>query len=259
MPTAYSAGTGARRSAVPALICLAGLVAATLSGCDAESGSVLSSRDSAGSPGSARQVTVVGTGSVQGIPDALTTDVNIEFIAPDVSTAMNLTGERQQELINALVDAGVERSDIKTTAVSLQPQYSSDTSGTATISGYRASNSISIKIREVDSASTALALIVSTGGDATRINGVRLSIDNDSQLVRDARARAFDDARARAEQYAELSGLKLGKVISIAEAIGDTGPPAAVPMPRSAMAAPVPIEPGEQTVSFSVTAVWQLS
>jgi uncharacterized protein YggE len=102
-----------------------------------------------------------------------------------------------------------------------------------------------------------LAVIVGTGGDATRINSVSYSIADDSQLVKDARARAFQDAKNRAEQYAQLSGLKLGKVISISEASGAaaTMPPAP---PRGGIAESVPLEPGQQTVRFSVTAVWEL-
>jgi uncharacterized protein YggE len=109
----------------------------------------------------------------------------------------------------------------------------------------------------VSTASRVLALIVSTGGDATRIGSVKFSIEDDSQLVRDARTRAFDDAKARAQQYAQLSGLKLGSVISISEAGASTPPP--TPMPRPAMAEAVPVEPGQQTVGFSVTVVWELA
>ncbi len=83
------------------------------------------------------------------------------------------------------------------------------------------------------------------------------SIEDDSQLVTDARSRAFEDARNRAEQYAELSGLELGDVISISETGEQSTPPSPTPMPR-AMAADVPLSPGEQTVSFSVTVVWEL-
>ena len=157
-------------------------------------------------------------------------------------------------MINALVNAGVDRKDISTSQVSLQPQYAQD--GTAIV-GYRASNSIDVKIRKLDSASQALTLIVSNGGDATRINSVNYSIEDDSQLVRDARARAFEDAKSRAEQYAQLSGLNLGKVISISEA-GASTPPTPLPMPRAAMEA-VPLEPGQQTVGFSVTVIWELT
>jgi uncharacterized protein len=199
-----------------------------------------------------RQVTVVGTGQVQGTPDTLTVDLSIEAAAPDVSTAMNESSNRARAVIDALTNiAKVDRKDISTSSVSLQPQQGPDGS---TIIGYRARNSITVKIRDVGSASRTLALIVSVGGDAARINSVNYSIDDDSQLVNDARAGAFDDAKARAEQYAQLSGLELGDIISISEA-GQAPSPA--PMPRAA-AEPVPLEPGQQKVSFSVTVVWEL-
>jgi uncharacterized protein YggE len=201
-----------------------------------------------------REVTVVGSGQVQGVPDTLTADVGIEFTAPDVTAAMNQTNDRQQAVINAVAGAGVDRKNISTTEVNLQPQY--DNVG-GTITGYRAGNSIRVKIHPADSASHVLAVIVGAGGDATRINSVSYSIADDSQLVKDARARAFQDAKNRAEQYAQLSGLQLGKIISISEASGATAP-APPPLRGGAMPSAVPLEPGQQTVSFSVTAVWQL-
>jgi len=222
-----------------------GLTVGVLAGCDSHGGRV---------GDNPRQVTVVGSGQVQGVPDTLTADVGIEFTAPDVTTAMNQTNDRQQAVINALTGAGVDRKDISTTEVSLQPEY--DSSGGA-VTGYRAGNSIRVKIHPADSASHVLAVIVGAGGDATRINSVSYSIADDSQLVKDARARAFQDAKNRAEQYAQLSGLKLGKVISISEASGgaSTVPPAP---PRGGAVENVPLEPGQQTVSFSVTVVWEL-
>jgi uncharacterized protein YggE len=216
------------------------LVVSALSGCDSDR--------SAANP---RQVTVVGTGEVQGTPDTLTADVAVEFTAPDVTTAMDRTDQRQQAVINALTGSGVDSKDISTVNVTLQPQYEG---GTGTITGYRAANTIRVKIRKTDAASHLLAVIVNTGGDATRIDSVSYSIEDDSKLVKDARARAFHDAEDRAGQYAQLAGLHLGKVISISEAPGG----APVPAPRAGMATNVPLQPGQQTVSFAVTAVWAL-
>ncbi|MGO8771603.1 MAG: SIMPL domain-containing protein [Mycobacterium sp.] len=226
----------------------AGLAIAAVSACDSHS--------PASPPGAnPRQVTVVGTGQVQGAPDTLTANVSIEFTAPDVTAAMNQTNDRQQAVINALVGSGIDRKDIRTTEVTLQPQYSNPgPTGTAAISGYRATNAIEVKIHPPDAASQTLALIVSTGGDATRISSVSYSIADDSQLVKDARARAFDDAKNRADQYAQLSGLRLGKVLSISEASGSMPPVGGAPRGM----ATVPLEPGQQTVSFSVTAIWEL-
>lgn len=232
------------------VIAVAGLAAATVAACDATSGPAASGSTET------RQVTVIGNGKVQGVPDTLTADVAMESIAPDVSGALNQSSQRQQAVIDAVVGSGVDRNDIATTQVSVQPQFAADGAANA-ITGYRASNAIQVKIRDIGQASRTLALIASTGGDATRINSVAYSIEDDSALVRDARARAFGDARSRADQYAELSGLTLGKVISISEQSGST-PPRPTPMPRAAMEA-VPLEPGQQTVDLAVTVVWELT
>jgi hypothetical protein len=235
------------RARLPLRIALAlGLAAAVSSACDSHSERV---------GNNTRQVTVVGSGQVQGVPDTLTADVGIEFTAPDATAAMNHSNDRQQAVINALAGAGVDRKDISTTEVGLQPQYDRSS---GSITGYRADNSIRVKIHPADAASHVLAIIVGTGGDATRVNSVSYSIADDSQLVKDARARAFQDAKDRAGQYAQLSGLKLGKVISISEASGAASTMAPAPPRGGAMPSNVPLEPGQQTVSFSVTAVWEL-
>ena len=226
----------------------AGMTAAVLTGCDAKSTPTL--EPSAES----RQVTVVGEGQVQGTPDTLTINASMEFLGSDATTAMNQTNERQQAVIDGLTGLGIDSSDIATTAADLQPQYGSDSTS---ISSYRATNSINVKVRDLEKASDTIGLIVSTGGNATRINSISYSIEDDSQLVRDARARAFEDAKDRAGQYAELSGLGLGKVISISESGGPV-PPVPIQAPR-AMEAAVPLEPGQQTVGFSVTVIWELT
>ncbi|HEY9263996.1 MAG TPA: SIMPL domain-containing protein [Mycobacterium sp.] len=226
----------------------AGIAAAALTSCDSQAGPTLSP------DADTRQVTVVGAGQVQGTPDTLTVNASMEFLAPDATAAMNQTNDRQRAVIDALVAAGIERNDLATTQADLQPQYNSDSTS---ISAYRATNSINVTIRDLDLASDAIGMIVSTGGNATRINSISYSIEDDSQLVRDARARAFEDAKDRADQYAQLSGLNLGKVISISESAGPT-PPQPMQAPR-AMEAAVPLEPGQQTVGFSVTVIWELS
>jgi uncharacterized protein YggE len=237
------------------VLATAGMVVAGLAACDTSSKagpSVIPTADP-----DTRQVTVVGSGEVQGRPDTLTAQISIEATAPDVTAAMNQTSDRMQAVINALVNSGIDKNDIATTNVTLQPQYGGGDS--PSIIAYQASNSVTVKIRNLNTASQTLGLIGTTGGDATRITSVSYAIDDDSQLVRDARTRAFDDAKDRAEQYAQLAGLTLGDVISISESAGTTPPtPTPTPMPRAAMEA-VPLEPGQQTVSFSVTAIWELT
>ncbi len=250
MPIAARARLANRLIALAA----AGILAAGLTACDAKSSSGPSLVPTADP--NTRQVTVVGSGEVQGRPDTLTADVSIEATAPDVTAAMNQTSGKMQDVINALVGSGIDKNDIATTNVTLQPQYGGG--DRPTIIAYQASNSITVTIRNLDNASQTLGLIGTTGGDATRISSVSYAIDDDSQLVKDARTRAFDDAKDRAEQYAQLAGLTLGDVISISESAGTTPPSPPTPMPRAAMEA-VPLEPGQQTISFSVTVIWELT
>src|SRR5271156_575226 len=154
MSIARSAPRFVRRSIA---LVAAGLAVAALSACDKHN-----PPQTGANP---RQVTVIGSGQVHGVPDTLTADVGIEFTAPDVTAAMNQTNDRQQAVINELVGAGIDRKDISTTEVTLQPQYSNpEPNGITTITGYRATNAIQVKIHPTDAASRMLALIVGTGG-----------------------------------------------------------------------------------------------
>ena len=112
MPIAARAKTPTRLVA----LAVAALAAVTLSACDSSSGPASTDDD-------VRQVTVVGAGQVQGTPDLLTVNTSIEAIAPDVTAAMNQTSERQTAVINALAGSGIDRNDISTSQVSLQPQF----------------------------------------------------------------------------------------------------------------------------------------
>jgi uncharacterized protein YggE len=199
-------------------------------------------------------VTVVGSGQAQGAPDTVTADVGIEVVAPDVTAAMNQANQRQQAVIDALNRRGLDSRDIRTENQNGENQNGENSA----VTGYRASNTITVTIRDLAAAPGTLATVVDAGGNATRINSVTYSIRDDSQLLRDARAEAFADAKNRATQYADLSGLSLGSVISISEA-PESNPPRSISAAPEYKAADIPLQPGEQTVSFSVTAVWELT
>jgi len=216
--------------------------AALLSGCGSSS-----------SPDPHRVVTVIGSGQVQGAPDTLNSDLGVEVIAPDVSTAISTANTQAKAVIDAMVAAGARREDIRTTDVSVQPQYGTD----QTITGYRAGNTVHLVVRDLPKASAILGAATQAGGNDTRVNSVSFALDDDSKLLADARARAFADAKARAEQYAVLSGLKLGSVKTINETSSGANTPS--PKARDQLAAPdIPLEPGTQTVAFTVTVKWEL-
>lgn len=232
------------------VLAAAGLVVAGVAACEARPAATpLPGEDNV------RKVTVVGSGEVQGTPDTGTINASIVFQSPDAVTATNQTNERMAQVIDAVKGQGVADADISTVAVEVSPQYGEN----STITGYQATNAISVKVRDVNAAGPTVAAIQTTGGNAARINSVSFSIEDDSQFVKDARARAFEDAKARAQQYAELSGLTLGQVISISETGADTPPPTPMPRYGALEASAPPLQPGQQTVGFSVTVVWELT
>ncbi|MBF6211221.1 SIMPL domain-containing protein [Nocardia puris] len=201
----------------------------------------------------AREVTVVGTGEVRGAPDILTADLGVEVTADNVSTAIGRANERASAMTDAVVAAGVPREDITTTDVTITPVYAPDGDG-RTVTGYRAANSVRVVVRDLPKASAVLDAAVAAGGDETRLRSVSFDLDDDSQLLADARTRAFEDARARAQQYADLSGDDLKDVITITEST--SGDP--VRPERGAAADSFALEPGTRTVTFTVTVTWGL-
>ncbi|PWD41878.1 hypothetical protein ACN93_17320 [Gordonia paraffinivorans] len=207
-----------------------------------------------------RSVTVVGTGQVSGVPDTLRADIGVESTARDVTTALNETSAKVTAVTDAVVAAGVERKDIATRQVSVSPQYSSPApGGSSQISGYVATNSVRITIRDISKASQVLAAAATAGGDATRISNVSFAIDDNSGLLDQAREEAFDDARSSAEQYASLAGDSLGKVLTIkGTTSGQEQPASPGAYDRGVAAAPVPLEPGEQELTFTVTVTFAL-
>jgi uncharacterized protein len=205
------------------------------------------------------EVTVVGTGEVQGTPDVMNASVGIEATAKDVSGAVSAMNERAQAMIDALGGAGVAKEDIKTSELSIQPEYSNpgQAGGTAVISGYKATNTVRIVVRDLSKASEILDKAVKAGGDNARLGNISFDIKDDTELLKQARERAFNDAKSRAEQYAQLSGESLGSVIVISEVGGNTPSPS--PLSQEKSVADFAIEPGQQTVSFQVTVKWGLN
>ncbi|GGF92271.1 hypothetical protein GCM10007304_02750 [Rhodococcoides trifolii] len=204
-------------------------------------------------------MSVNGLGEVQGTPDTLTTQIGVEAVATDVTAAIEQANTAVTSVTDAIVAAGVDRSDVQTQQVSIDPQYSGGFSGdTSEISGYRATNTLRVTVRDLSKASSVLGDATTAGGNATRVSGVSFRIDDNSALVADARSRAFADARDRAEQYATLSGGELGGVLSITENITGQEQPMTL-SDRSSASSAVPIEPGQQTVGVSVAVEWALN
>lgn len=217
-------------------------------------GAVTACGSSSTSNDSPREITAVGTGDASGKPDVLTVELAVQHQAGDVTTALNDASASAQKVIDAAGANGVDKKDVATANVRVNPRYGTDRQ----ITSYEATQSLTLKVRKLETASKLLGDLATAGGDATRISSVGFDIENDSALKATARDKAFAEAKSRAEQYAKLSGGKLGEVRTVTE--GAAGRPTVTRQfdaPTTASA--VPIETGEQSLTVTVTVVFALS
>ncbi|MBW3667367.1 MAG: SIMPL domain-containing protein [Actinobacteria bacterium] len=196
-------------------------------------------------------VSVSGTGEVTGTPDTLTIDLGVSVLADTVADATTQAAERADALIEALVSGGVEREDITTTNFSIFPEY--DYRGQEErLTGYRVNNTVRAEIRDIAAAGDLIDQAVAAAEDTATVHGLSFSTEDDAELVEAARAAAWEDARAKAEQLASLSGQTLGRAIAITETMTSTPPP--IPYFEesyagdAALERATPIEPGSETV-----------
>lgn len=200
-------------------------------------------------------VSVSGTGEVTGAPDTLTIDLGVSVLAETVAEATTRASERAEALIEALVSGGVDRDDITTTNYSIFPEYDFRTNQEQRLIGYRVNNTVRAKIHDIATAGDIIDSAVAAAGDEATVSGLSFSIEDDAGLVEAARTAAWEDARAKAEQLASLSGQTLGRVIAITETMTSAPPP--IPYfeefaAGDAARATTPIEPGVSTVTITL-------
>ena len=204
---------------------------------------------------------VGGEGTVTVTPDVATLSLGVEVQAVSVAVAQSQAAETMDEVMAALTDNGIAEKDIQTQYYSIYPvsRWDED-SREEIIVGYRVTNTVSAKIREIDKAGTIIDAVASAGGDFTRINGIYFSVDDPSDYYGEAREEAMADARAKAEQLAELAGGRLGKATYISES--SPTPPSVYRggdvYEESAMAAPTPISPGETEITLTVQVAYSI-
>jgi uncharacterized protein len=211
---------------------------------------------SASSESTGSTITVTGNGTATGTPDELELSLEVDEQASSVSAALDAANQDMTHVRDALLKSGVPAAALQTTGMNVEPQYDQNSK----ITGYSVTESLSAELHGVATAGQAITDAADAGGNATRINGVQLDLNDQSgKLLAAARGDAFRDAQAHAEQYARAAGRKLGTVLSITDegSSGTSGPilPAAMFVDRSA----VPISAGSQQLTASVAVSWQLS
>jgi uncharacterized protein YggE len=207
--------------------------------------------------GSAR-ITVTGTGKVSGVPNQLSLSMGVQTSAGSVATALRQANTATRSVTAVLRRSGVATSDIQTSGLSIYPNYS-NSSGVPT--SYQVSEQLTITLRRLSVAGSQISAAARAGGNATTVDGVSLNLSDTSTLLASAREKAVADAKAKAAAYAHALGHPLGPVVTMSET-----PPAQPfqPLPEAAVpvngrAAPVPVHPGTQQLSVTVTVVFALA
>lgn len=209
-------------------------------------------------------VSVAGVGRVSGTPDTMALHLQVETRGADVSKALSGVGEAQRKVAASLKSGGVAPADIKSSDLGVRPEFHYENKpdgGAPKIIGYVAYQSLTVTLRDLDKAGAVITAAVTAGGNDVRVNGSTLNLEGNTDLVVQARAAAFADAKAKAEQYAKLSGRQLGAVTTVTELSNDAPPPqmyAASAAPAMDAASSVPIEKGSQEVAIRVQVVWAL-
>jgi hypothetical protein len=206
-------------------------------------------------------ISVTGEGTVSVPPDLAQIDAGVASDAKTAREASEANNTAMGKVLLALKGAGIEEKDYQTSRLALQPQYAnrpgSNVSSAPSVVGYRASNRVSIKLRDITKVGNVIDTLVTAG--ANDIGNINFTVTQASKLLDEAREKAVADARRKAEIYARAAGVTLGAPLSISEE-GAAQPvfrSKAVAM-QSRVGGEPPVAQGEETLSISVSIIWAI-
>lgn len=202
------------------------------------------------------QIIVTGEGTVTAAPDLATVNLGVTTTDQMAAAAMQANSTALAAVMERLKAAGIADRDLQTSNLQLNPNWTNpDNGGMAVISGYTASNMLSVRVRDLTILGAVLDAAISDG--ANTLNGISFGQSDPRPIQDAARQAAVADAMARANLLTEAAGVKLGRVLSISENAGYGAP---MPMMKAAdMAESVPVAAGEIGVTASVNMVFELA
>ncbi|NLA66791.1 MAG: SIMPL domain-containing protein [Gammaproteobacteria bacterium] len=202
-------------------------------------------------------LSVSATGQASRAPDVATASAGVVTQAADANTAMRENAARMARVIEAIQAAGVAGKDIQTTGINIHPTYRHVDNEEPRISGYSASNTVSLKVRDIARLGEVLDALVASG--ANNISGPGFGIDQPEAVYDEARRKALDQARARADMYARALDLRVRRIVSISEGGGMQAPRPMYAMRAMAMdSESTPVAPGENTLEANLEVVFEL-
>jgi hypothetical protein len=201
---------------------------------------------------------VNATGEVTRVPDVAIISAGVVSRSATATGALQDSADRMQRVLAALKRAGTADRDIQTSNVSLNPEYRYVENQPPQLVGYTASNTLTVRFRDIRNSGKILDALVSQG--ANQINGPTLTVDKPEAALDEARAKAIALGRARAELYARSLGLRVVRVVSVNESGGSypVPPPMPVMAARAYDSAQTKIEPGEQKLQVNLAMTFEL-
>jgi uncharacterized protein YggE len=193
------------------------------------------------------------------VPDVATISAGVVTQAVDGNSAMRQNAEQMDKVMSAIKAAGIADKDIQTSGVSLNPQYRYADNEAPKITGYQASNTVNLKVRDIAKLGKVLDALAASGSN--QINGPTFEIDQPEPVYDEARLAALKKAQVRADTYAKALGLRVRRIVSISEGGGGNVRP--MPMMRamamdSMAKAETSVSPGENALSVNLDVVFEL-
>jgi uncharacterized protein YggE len=205
-----------------------------------------------------RYVTVNAEGIVQVTPDAVRINASVSLVAGTSAQALSKTSTAAAKVRAALVAKKIATKDIKTTSISVYPEYNYTQDKGSVQIGYRASQSFEVIVRNAASAGAVVDDVVTAAGDDVQIQGATPFVLDSAKATASARAAAVANARAKAKSYAELLDVKLGKVTYLVENSSPVSYSPIMGIAKAADSGATEIDLGNQDVTVSITIRWSL-
>lgn len=169
---------------------------------------------------SGNTITVVGVGIGSATPNQAVLNLGVSATRPNVRDAVSVAASDMSHLLTAVHNGGVQDKDIQTTAVWVSPQTNCCPQ---TLNGYNAATQIAVTVHSINNITVLIEDAVDAVGNDLQINGITLSVADQTAMLKAARAAAMRDAQEKAQDYAQLSGHHVGGLVGMSEVVSTTG------------------------------------
>lgn len=203
------------------------------------------------------RISVRGSGAVSARPDMANLQVGVSIQNPSLEAAQSEAASKMEALVSNLKAAGIDEKDINTTQYNVEPVMDYRDGQSPTVTGFRVTNVVEVKIRDLSKASKLIDDLVKSG--ANTIYGLNFGFSDPTAVMKQAREAAVKDAREKAEQLAGLNGVTLGSVLLVDDGGANVPPPVIEAKMANSTAQDValpPINPGQQEVRVEVSVVY---